>query len=200
MSRRRTRYIALAAKRPNQVEAKDVFVMAYSLEGARNLLDQNGMTYEKVTTYAAYQKALARIENRNAGGYRLDQRAINEAIDYLGLKLPVRVRFSSRAGSVRGNYRLGRSMAGPNFHNIMLKTYIGAEQASKTLWHELTHAMQAEREILAAGQALTDPAGKLTWQHADARGRGRSYKNKPIEVEAREGEAMHEACPLAVAR
>ncbi len=172
--------------------------MAYSQPAAVKLLADNGYTYVKLVPYATYQKALARIENRGVGSYRLDESALAEASEYLGLKLPIRVRYSSRAGNVRGNYRLGRSTSGPNFHNIMLKTYIGAEQASKTLWHELTHAMQAEREMLAAGLDLRDPAGKIAWQSADARGRGIGYSRKPIEVEAREGEKMHEALPLAV--
>lgn len=106
--------------------------------------------------------------SRSSGGYRINQAALNAAIATLGLKIPVRVRFHARAGSTRGNYRFA-----PTHHNIMLKSYLTPEQASNTLWHELTHALQAER------------SGSVTGWAAECNKQKRySYRNRPIEREA----------------
>lgn len=90
-------------------------------------------------TVKSWREGDIRIEAKS-GGWRLNRKALNEAIDLIGLKLPVKLRTDARVGSTNGNYRFRNGG-----HDIMLKTYLSAEQATKTLWHEPCHAMQAER-------------------------------------------------------
>lgn len=193
---RRTRYQAHGlVKRGRPVE--DMHVMAYSREGAEKLLQANGYEYKAVVPYAAVVRKMAR-EN---GSYRINQRAVNDAIQFLGIKLPVRIRYSSKVGGTRGNHlpqKSGGRIQGPAFHNIMLKSYLDAEQASKTLWHELAHAMQFEREAVAAGIRMTDPQARVHWYEVKQKDRGIGYRNKSYEVEAREYETFAATDPLAV--
>jgi hypothetical protein len=119
----------------------------------------------------------------------IDQSALADAIDLLGLKVPVKVRFNSRAGATNGNYRLRRAPGGL-YHDIMLKSYHDAEQASSTLWHELCHAMQAERVMLAGEEWGSFTAAQKRWP----------YSRRPIQIEARQMSADMADCPLTRAR
>ncbi len=105
-----------------------------------------------------------------ARAWRVDPEALKAACDLLGLRLPVKVRFNARQGATAGNYRHKGT-----YHDIMLKSYRTAEQASETLWHELTHAMQAER----AGD-------QWAWNSVANDQRRYPYSRRPIEIEARE--------------
>lgn len=198
MARRRTRYLATEVTKDNQPH-EDVYVLAYDDAGALATLIRYG--YE-----AAKVEALRQIRARtlrHGQPYRVDQAALQEAIDFFDLQLPVRIRYDSRAGDTNGNYRLGGCGpigSEPNYHNIMLKTYLSVEQSNRTLWHELTHAMQAEREARWSGIPVTDRRAQSAWEHADARGRNRGYTDKPIEVEAREHEALADTLLLTVPR
>lgn len=101
--------------------------------------------------------------------YLVKRQNLTAAIAELGLELPVVIRFNSRHGRTNGNYRRQHT-----HHDIMLKSYLDHEQASSTLWHELTHAMQAER----AGSAFA-------WSVLTKQQRKTPYRRRPIEVEAR---------------
>lgn len=140
--------------------------------------------------------------------FSIDEAALAEAIEFFGIKQPVVIRFNGRLGSVAGNHRF-RSTAlhstaqdrrevgeAHTYHRIMIKSYLSPENASKTLWHELTHAMQAERE---AGEEAAGFAGIRRWNQADARDRKYSYDVRPCEIEAREHEDLHDSLPLTVA-
>jgi hypothetical protein len=58
----------------------------------------------------------------------------------------------------------------------MVKSYLGAQEASGTLWHELTHAMQAERVVKAGESWQSHTAAQARW----------TYSRRPIEIEARQ--------------
>lgn len=187
---RRSRFVATGVAGRKAEEG--MHVMAYSVEDAREVLRQHGITAESVVPLAAA------IRKPDGGGYRLDESAIEEAKEFFGLTLPVRVQFNSRVGGTDGNWRLSSDyIGGPNFHKIMLKSYLTPEKASETLWHELTHAMQAEREARAAGVEPSHAEAKRVWRESAIRGKGTAYARKPIEIEARAHEQYAEALPLA---
>lgn len=159
-----------------------VVCLAYDAGFVHKYYEALGRTVTGVTKGDHRVKARA-AEVKAAGGFRVDQAALKDAIALLGLKLPVTLRYNSRVGNTNGNYRFtGHS------HNIMLKSYHTAAQASDTLWHELCHAMQAER------------AGTMVEWNVVQRQQARySYRSRPIEREAREMSATMANCPLTVA-
>lgn len=124
--------------------------------------------------------------------WHLDHGAIREACEYFGLDWPVDIKLTGRQGG-----RYGAHTIYPNRHGhfITVKRWLSAEQASRTLWHELTHAAQVERVAARAG--ATAPREVATaWRASPERGKGTSYLRKPSEVEAREHEALHDTLPL----
>lgn len=179
MSQRRTRF-TVHIRRPDGEIIKQV-ILAYSAESAR-------VYYARRHDVVRVERGDYRQRARNAairanGGYRLDPRALRDAIALLGLRIPVKIRYTSRVGATNGNYCFKGT-----HHDIMLKSYHTAAQATETLWHELTHAMQAER------------AGGTTETWADVRREQAryAYRRRPIEVEARAMSAkMSPTHPLA---
>jgi hypothetical protein len=150
-------------------------VLAYDAVGAAGYWRSKG--------YTVLQVREGDFVNINAdSGFTVDQTALRDAIDLLGLKLPVKLRYHSRPGGTGANYRLHRA----GHHNIMVKSYLTPAQASEALWHELTHALQAER------------AGGTTeaWQKVLVAHKGR-YKRCPLEIEARQMSETMKDCPLA---
>lgn len=170
---KRTRYTVTVQRHGIGVERR--VILAYDAAGARDFYATLGYVVIQVVK-GDYRNAARRAAVLAAGGFRVDQAALRDACDLLGLKLPVRIRFNSRVGSTNGNYRFAGT-----YHNIMLKSYLTPEQASSTLWHELTHAMQAER------------AGSLSaWAQVQSESHGK-YRRCPREIEARRMSAtMHD--------
>jgi hypothetical protein len=161
-NRRRARYTVTTADGQRHV------ILAYSTEGARLFYKQKGHTVTRVQT-GDY-----RITERNAeisaqGGYHINHAAIRDACEHLGVKLPVKIRQHGRVGNTHGNHRFNGS-----FHNIMVKSYLTPEQASHTLWHELTHAMQVERS----------GGTKESWSRECRAQSIYSYRIRPMEREA----------------
>lgn len=164
MNQRRTRY---TVRFHDDDEPK--VILAYSAQGAREYYERMGYAVRTVIK-GDYRRQQRAAKAKIQGGFRIDQNALKDAIDLLGLKLPVKVRFHARHGNTQGNYRLR-----DGWHDIMLKSYHTPEQASSTLWHELTHAMQAER----AGD-------KTAWRKVIADQAVYAYGRRPVEVEANE--------------
>lgn len=141
-------------------------ILDYSAQSAQAYYERRGLNVLSVTA-GDYRKQV-----QEGGGFVIDEHALAQAVITLGIKLPVKIRMHSRQGDTLGNHRL---RAG--YHDIMLKSYRTAEQASSTLWHELTHAMQAER----------DGGGDIhAWYGVNREQRLYPYSIRPIEVEARE--------------
>jgi hypothetical protein len=173
-------------------------ILAYSAESVREHYARRGHTVisiergdhrlaeRKARREAAYRE---RDSGPDGGGFRIDQGALRDACELLGIRLPVRVRYHSRVGGCLGNHRLRAEKRGDgHWHDIMLKSYLSAEKASRALWHELTHAAQAER----AGGTLAD------WAREHRRQVAYSYSVRPIEREARDMEVTMADVPLAV--
>ncbi len=198
MARRRSRFVAEGAVRDGKPCRNGVLhVLAYGLADACLTLDSYGVEYVRVAPYRPAVEA--------EGGFRLDRPAISRAGATLGLTLPVRVRTSARKGGCEGNYRLRRDGRTPTgipttvapYHDIMVKSYLTPEAASRTLWHELAHAMQAKRSANATGQAIGHPVALAAAWEAHRAARGVAYQNKPYEVEARSFENRAAEHPLA---
>ena len=132
-------------------------------------------------------------EQARAGWY-LDQDAIIEAIDELGIKLPVHIRFMTATARANREYGRGRSWGKggkgwthgthrntKQHHRITVDQERPAEDASNTLWHELAHAMQSEKWAERTGKDIT------LW-HTDYKAvdgeHGRRYKGNLYEIEA----------------
>lgn len=200
MRQRRTRFTAVVQKFDVGVEQK--VILAYDPGGVREYYEARGWTV------IAIHRGDYRYEQakRTAGGWRVNQAALKEAIDFLGIKLPVRVKQTGRRGPQQGAHyfrqRFGQFMKNPDkdtasggfYHHITVKNYLTAEEAGRTIWHELAHAMQAERET---ANAATMREAFDAWKFCSARGRGITYRAKPIEVEAREHECLNDDNPLA---
>ena len=163
MSRRRRQRFTVTCSHRSSDEVVKRVILAYSAIGAGDYYATRG--------YTVLEVARGDYRAQQAGGWHwsIDQEALDAAVELLGLKLPVKIRFNSRVGNTNGNYRLGAG-----YHDIMLKTYRTAQQASQTLWHELTHAMQAER---AGGT-------RAAWLADLEKSRGK-YQRCPREIEAR---------------
>lgn len=115
---------------------------------------------------------------------RLNKDDCRIAKHILGVEWPVRIKYDSRQGYYTERLGVHRTKAdgkGGYFHQIMIKTYLTPLEASKVLWHELTHAAQAERlgvNEFARQYRMYSGTGSF----------GAAYRNNPFEVEARKNE------------
>ena len=141
---------------------------------------------------------------------RIDPLQITDAEEILGLEHPVYVQIRKAkhfAGKYIGLQDHPHSGCAPfpggKVHHVILINPRGPD-ASNTLWHELTHALQCERDFDSDFHAL---AKKHT---ADSRAVGASssiksasvskrYQNTPLEKEAIENaEKMHAKYPFEI--
>lgn len=111
-------------------------------------------------------------------GWYLDQDAILAAMDRLDIKKLVKIRFTA------ARQRVGTHYAWIDHHRIMISQDDSVNEASNTLWHELTHAMQAEAFTTITGRPMNKfyreayQLAKGSW--------GASYKDNKFEIQARE--------------
>lgn len=90
---------------------------------------------------------------RARGGWYFDQEAILEALDELNIKLYMQLKFMT--GKYRyGTHRVKKGTTHPRFHHITVDQNHSPQEASNTLWHELAHAMQAERWAERTGRDI----------------------------------------------
>lgn len=124
-------------------------------------------------------------------GWTIDRAALEAAVEELGLRLAVSVRLTT------GWRRAGKYRSRPEGHVVLLSGRHPAERANRTLWHELAHARQAERDahvgmLLAEGW---DPEAVGFVLKMSARQRyeagGLEYESNALEVEARELAEAH---------
>lgn len=128
--------------------------------------------------------ALARADVRigwhttNEPAWTFDVDALRRACVHMGVTRPVEVGCANyHRGRWGGMHSLER-----NVHRVRVAYWLPADAASRTLWHELSHAAQSDRGI---------PSGTRTLK-------GDAYTNDPREVEAREAEQHHDTLyPLA---
>lgn len=201
--RRRTRWLCELSRNGKTTERQ---ILAYNADSVRDHYTRLGYDVHSVK---AHRPSRTAVKATNPP-WRKNERAIREAIELFGLTLPVEIKLTSHAGGRYGAHTLhpvggqvrvhnGRiywaETATGLVHRITVKAWRSAEEASRTLWHELTHAMQAERELSKlANSSIKD---KLEgWRTCADRGHGLSYSRKPLEIEAREHESFHDDLPL----
>jgi hypothetical protein len=181
-NRRRTRYRFIATP-PRSAVAERIDVLGYSREAALTLLARKGWTNPRP----------APEPPKPRGSWRPDHAAIREAIEFLGISHPVKIKQTSRQGGRYGAHELRRDAGGKVYSHITVKSWLDAREAGRTLWHELAHAMQASRAI----DANPDRDPLVAWGAVRAKGKGVPYRAKPIEVEARSYESFNDETPLA---
>lgn len=194
MSRRRTRYTVTCSHHSDNAVVRKV-VLAYSAEGAADYYTAKGYVVLSVAKGDLVAKAAA-AQRHEGGGFRVSQAALREAIATMDLKWPVRLSMSSKVVTVAGadgNHSVRASFGQP-FHRIMLKSYLTPRRAGEVLWHELTHAMQAERAAATAG-AVAFYDVNHAWNTHARQFKG-LYRNSPLEIEAREFESWNNDLPL----
>lgn len=136
-----------------------------------------------------------RKRTRRVTGAKPNMLAIREACAFLDVKLPVKVRVTNHQGGCMGQHRARYDAATRTWsHDILVKSWLTVEQMGETLWHELAHAMQFERDALTRS---SDPFTVRRAWHAAYRD-GTTYRHKPYEVEARSYE--HHNAEIALAR
>ena len=150
--------------------------------------------------------------------WRVDEDALERARILLGMVVPARVR-RMKGKALRGRYR-GIKLApeaprDPNviaatdddalnalmYHNITVAVRLTPEAASRTIWHEMTHAAQYERDPDAYVEgykrenAMAKAIAARTGTHLS-----RVYQHISFETEAKANESLHYTrFPLAVA-
>lgn len=125
--------------------------------------------------------------------------ALTDACKTLDIRWPVRVKRTANSKKLYGRHRLHSF---PELsHTITLAAGLRVQQASEVLWHELAHAMQAEREVreLDGWENLSPKRAIKIWCAADARSRKLPYSSRPCEIEARSYESRGYEFPLVQA-
>jgi hypothetical protein len=102
--------------------------------------------------------------------FQVDPDAVEQARDTIGLQNPVAVNL---VGGTHGQY-MGMQNG---THYINLVSWLRPESASKQLWHEMAHALQAERDPESFWGSMQD--------YHDTRAQGHdAYSQHPWEIEA----------------
>jgi hypothetical protein len=146
-----------------------------------------------------WQVLSIKLKPRQSKAWAIDDAAFAQAVEFLGLRHPIFLDYTSSYKNA-GTYSLRYGWALPKsaparlrhatlVHRIMVRRADSAADVSRALWHELCHAMQAERELSTAGgygaYSRKVDAEKLL-----------PYRVRPSEIEAREYEAFHDEMPL----
>jgi hypothetical protein len=93
-----------------------------------------------------------------------------------------------------------RRTACKRIHQISVSTYLSPEEAGRTIWHEITHALQRER--YRSGALFCDAyESSLTGNMSTARQEARKpdgYDESPFEHEAQAAEARNKNNPICL--
>lgn len=184
-------------------------------------LTRNGRVGRYPKFCAAHKPSSAGATNGKVAPWRISDENIATACEALGITMPVYVK-RSKGHNLLGAYKGIKSnrLAVPakgdptrllhgvhaslpedwEGHVITVSARLTDEQASRTIWHELTHAAQAERDPLFRkkyGREMKKAKCKsAVWGSAKAHAR---YEAIPYEVEARKNEGCHDTiCALAL--
>lgn len=207
MARRRSRFTVTMR------EGVKYVILAYSGMDARSHYERRGCNVLTVER-GDYRMAARTPSVPSHPQWRKNERAIREAIEFLGITKPVLIRVTNRRGGRGGAHQLRGVNSRDQFfsrglvkdfevaadvgHYITIKSWHDAKRAGEVIWHELCHAMQAE-QVLAALPAPVSPREAYdAWTTHESKGKGVTYRRKPVEVEAREYERFNDEMPLAV--
>jgi hypothetical protein len=126
--------------------------------------------------------------------WRVDDAALEKACDVLGIVLPVIVLQVADRDDPIGLYHAPRKDdSGELFHPITIVARLTPEAASRSIWHEITHAAQWEDDpdFVETYNLMNESAKSV------AEKEGVDYKEVyrliPYEVEAKANERYHES-------
>lgn len=212
ITRRRTRFTA-TIQRPGTGVTRKV-ILAYEAASVRAHYERLGWTVLQITRgdYRTRERQQARVATRPRGGWTLDRPALAEAIELLGIKLPVEIKQTGgqpgvgrhgahglrpSGGSVRiqGGRCYNTDTATGIGHHITVKSWLTPDEAGRTLWHELAHCAQSERVMNRLPDSATIRDCIMAWHRAYRN--GVSYEHKSWERDARDHEPMNDDLPLA---
>jgi len=111
--------------------------------------------------------------------WRISEFEIDRARTLLGISLPIRVRKTAGKRVAGRHYGVCTADNGGRYHYITIAARLTPEQASRTLWHEMTHAAQHEQ----------DPNFTITYMTQRILF---GYRDCPLEVEAKANEEYHD--------
>lgn len=200
---RRTRWLVELSRNGKASERQ---ILGYHEQNVRDYYERMGYTVRSITKHRP-----SKAERPANKPWRKNERAIREAIEFLGITLPVEIKPTGHAGGRFGCHRLlplgptvrtvgsrvyGAEHTNKLVHRITIKSWRSAEEASRTLWHELAHAMQAERVLATLPTGYNAKEALNAWGACADFGRGVAYERKPVEIEANEYESFHDEHPL----
>lgn len=172
-------------------EHKTIDVIAYSQERAEETALKHGY---QVTSSRVVRKG-ERFEVPADGGWYLNEEALYDACAELGIEFPVALQQTGHKGARMGRHRADSTASGMPYHNITIKSWLTAEQAGRTLWHELRHAQQSEALAAETGTEFGTP--EYSREQRRVYRDGTSYREKLWEREARATEPNNDRLPLA---
>lgn len=200
MSRRRTRWTVT-----KNDGSREVF-LSYGPDAAANYF---GVPVSQVRK--GDYRVEAEVAQRRPSGARPLKAALRSATQQLGLKFPVEVKMNGRLQGafghhmcsplamprVKGGYMRSACETTPAayggwVHRIMVKDWLSAEDMGRYLWHELTHAVQWEREVDFSGSVLDAMLSQRAIYN-----NGVGYEHKRWEKEANEAMERNALHPLA---
>lgn len=147
----------------------------------------------------ACKPAAAGAKNGSTRPWRVDDDGISAVSEHLGLTLPVYIRGSkgvSRLGGyhgVRFGFEIHKSLESiQRYHYITVSSRQTPDQASRAICHEMTHAMQYERdpENFFKNYKKETVARRCRASNRTSAAHAR-YEAIPYEVEARKNENLH---------
>jgi hypothetical protein len=131
--------------------------------------------------YGHSQDIYEKLKNSRAAGapppWSVNPNALEQAGRHLGLHHPVKINLVK---GTRGQYQ----GLGPDGHEIDVVSWLKPESASKQIWHEMTHALQHERDPHGFQFGMQGYWDAYHQSHGD-------YLNHPWEVEARQTAEAH---------
>lgn len=119
-------------------------------------------------------------------GWTIDAEAIGSALELLGVDCSVQVKL------MNGRVTLGNTGKYAHGYVIGVSRYLSAEDATKTLWHELTHAMQCETGHAGEWNRFIESYRR----YSSIAGGSQRYLDNPYEREARDIASMYADVPL----
>lgn len=127
------------------------------------------------------------------GGWEILPSKVEAAIEEMGIRYHVRIRYSDGYYKVGGHGIRKNIIRGYGlrvWHRIVLSQDRGIEEANETLWHELRHAQQTEEWARSSGVDSIPPQMMMLFYrqaYKQAKGpHGASYRENRYEVDCRE--------------
>lgn len=172
-------------------EHKTIDVVSHTEEAAIETAERHGYATTSARPYVKGE----RVKLPTDGGWSLIENAFYDACAELGIEFQVSIQKTGHKGARMGRHRADSLANGTPYHNITIKSWLTAEQAGRTLWHELRHAQQCEALAARIGHTFGTQEF-IRAMRAEYRD-GTTYAAKRWEIEANATEPNNDRLPLA---